>query len=413
MNYRAILSLVRDLIAITDKEVHPHHDGCQAFRINDKEIVIQGHEHVKKFKETVETIWKDDAEIYQTISYKRLTQEIYMILIESSYDGVNVTEHRIEILRETLMSQPLTEWEMFRFLFGTCFMKSAIPPLVYGPFTFYDIEQERSGHITIIEEKYPHAHISDYLKSSERKAHVLVSTKITARDIERAVELADVRFSQLENVMRYMYAIRSRDFHVGISEDCRWLCPRAIALSESATAKIPEREGASRYIYIDEPFYNDESNGHDAIWILLQKPNPHEIERRILNAVEWIGKGINDIDDADAFVQYMFAIESLLQFKEQGSTVTPSVMSQIAEFAAFIIADTYEQRIMIEHLTKKLYGKRSAIAHGGDVKVKAEDLHEALWLSKLLAVRMTVREDLRQMSSMKELRQWVLRKKYE
>lgn len=62
--------------------------------------------------------------------------------------------------------------------------------------------------------------------------------------------------------------------------------------------------------------------------------------------------------------------------------VSPSITYQISEFAAFIISDELESRLVIEKMVKKLYSKRSAIAHGGSSDVDDKDVNEAMYLIK-------------------------------
>jgi hypothetical protein len=92
--------------------------------------------------------------------------------------------------------------------------------------------------------------------------------------------------------------------------------------------------------------------------------------------------------------------------------VSPSIASQLAEFSAYIVGDDFDSRLEVEKSVKKLYGRRSAVAHGGSQSVLESEVIEALKLVRNLLKRITTNPELSAMTSMKQLQDWVQRKKY-
>lgn len=406
MDSQELLSLLEELKNLAEIGVKPDiRQSYRAFGLGDRIISFQGPDKIKKLDNVIEIFLQNNHEIHKTVSSTMVAESIINIIKESLLNGVEITKNTVNTFYETLLSMPVEEWEVLRYLFGVKI--SSNDPVRLGPFTIYDWEK----HISIIDEKYPHAHLLNQIELAKVSKSILIGVKIVSRDHQRALELADIKFIKFENVLRYMIANRSGHCHIGIFEYRGRSFLEAITVSQSRSTSSAQGRGAYYDVDVDMPFITDQSHGHDRIWALLEKPELNEMEKRIISTIEWVGKGINDLDDANAFIQYIFAIEALLTYSDK-TVVTPSIMSQISEASAFIIENTYEKREELDRLVRKLYERRSAIAHSGIQKVTTDELQKALWLVKKLIIKMTTNDELKKMSSIEQLIKWVRQKKY-
>jgi len=103
--------------------------------------------------------------------------------------------------------------------------------------------------------------------------------------------------------------------------------------------------------------------------LLKDKSSRTELENRIITALRWIGSGINEEVDCDKFLKFAIALECLLLSREEEGKG-----SSIAERCAFILSDNPQDRANIDKEVKKLYGKRSDIAHEGKLKSRSTNL---------------------------------------
>jgi hypothetical protein len=78
----------------------------------------------------------------------------------------------------------------------------------------------------------------------------------------------------------------------------------------------------------------------------------------------------------------------------------------------YIVGDDFDSRLEVEKSIKKLYARRSAVAHGGSQSVLESEVIEALKLVRNLIKRITTNPELSAMTSMRQLQEWVLRKKH-
>jgi hypothetical protein len=63
--------------------------------------------------------------------------------------------------------------------------------------------------------------------------------------------------------------------------------------------------------------------------------------------------------------------------------LSPSIANQLAEFSAFILGEELLTRTKYLRIVKDLYGKRSAVAHGGSQSVLKDEVTEVYILVKI------------------------------
>ncbi|MCJ2367864.1 HEPN domain-containing protein [Aeromonas dhakensis] len=113
-----------------------------------------------------------------------------------------------------------------------------------------------------------------------------------------------------------------------------------------------------------------------------------EINKRLHQAVSWFGKAVNADIPEDQFLFFAISIESLLVGDEPsgGFSSQGSINQKISERSAFLLGNSFKERIEIEREIKRIYGIRSKIVHTGakadnsDV-IKIENINKDLIFS--------------------------------
>jgi hypothetical protein len=357
----------------------------------------------------VDRLWRENKELFLMVGRSIVQDHLNRLMGKVRQAGRKPVSADIDDLLSRLLSLPSDTWEVFRVLHGATISTDA--PLVLGSFTIYN----RSKHWGAILARFPQADQRAALWSGLLHKETLVSIRLVARDSARARERADERFRHFENVLRFMVASKYhgiRGVDVGIFDYNEWTLHDAVALSESGPATGSTlTEGSAGPVPIDDPFYADPQHGHDRLWALLGEDQRSQLENKILMAVEWTGKGSHDLDPAKSFVQFMFALEALFTFHEK-VFVTPSIASQLAEFAAFVVGQDLDHRLQMAKMVKDFYEKRSGIIHGGSSDIAEDDVQQAFLLLRAIIRRMTTDTELVAMKSMAQFNEWVQRRKY-
>ena len=284
-------------------------------------------------------------------------------------------------------------------------------PITLGPFQFWCYPDHLDEHLPVASQQG----ISDSLKRSlapDVECVMATIDGLIARERERALELAEQHFRQLDDILQFMLRADNDYIDAGV-----FLCRDPVALTSavhSSTRSMvsTEMRGAVQAVPIDHPALRNRDAGHDAIWDILNTVERTPLQRRILSAVEWTGRGRRDPNRANAFVQFIFALEALLQYQEKGVLVSPGIAFSISETAAFLIGSTLESRRDWARKVNRLYQVRSEIVHGRDRAVDVEHYWAAIELvSELIRVLLTSGE-LRSLVSIDEVRAWVEQEKY-
>ena len=320
------------------------------------------------------------------------------------------TEKTVEDIKVALEKFSVETWSVFRIVRGASLEHGTSCTL--GPFTFLQWPEEAAQlkaapHL-------PESHLREALYLDTEDRCIFVSTRFRGYRHFRAAEaFADERFEQLENVLRYMLGDQS-GYDLGIFEFREPHLRRCVSVSPSWTTMRVEPRGTAAFVPMDLPLFKDEALGHDRLWTLLGDANARsEMEGRILTAVEWIGRGVYDVDPTKGFVQSMFAYEALLNYEgDDKAKFSPSLGHGMAEIAAFVLSEEREHRKFIWNQLRELYGKRCGIAHGGKTTASREERHEACAIVSRLVTQLLVDPQLKQFPRLLDLRNWTTDKRF-
>lgn len=369
-------------------------------RISQSGALVFSGDSVAKYNSVSEALWAADYEIHQTVSLKTVTKELDELVLNCLKTGATLTVSHIEQLFKRLIDLKKEDYKIFRSVEGATL--SSPSPLQLGPFILYDWKKHQT--------ELPGA--EDPILWKGLQQGVLVSVQVSARDQDRAVELADEQFRRFESAIRYMIADKEGKFDAGIFDYRYQAVLRFAGISPSWRFNGAQLIGPILPVDLADTIFTDHTQGHDWVWKTLSKPNPTDLEQRILAAIEWFGKGVRDPDLAKAFVQFIFSLEALLTFQKKGMFVSPSIAQQLAEFAAFIAGNSLDDKLCLEKSVKELYAKRSAIAHGRDRSVSKDELLKAMQLLKRIITKLVTDPKLLALNSVDDLQDWVQQQKY-
>jgi hypothetical protein len=324
--------------------------------------------------------------------------------------GTDIDENQARECFDKIKAMPECEYGIFRPLRGaevTC-----KDPLVLGPFTIYDLTR----HLCLLKTKYPYSpYVEDEFNNIMQKEdiRIFIGTKFITRDDARAEELADESFVSFENTIAYMWPYRTEDFDIAIFNHRGLKHLPVLLLSSKGTAVASRLKGSIRTYGIGGGCFCNSHYGYDCVWTMHNQKRAtklNEIQNKILLAIDWIGKGTRETDETKAFIQFIFAIEALLGGKEK--IISSSIVSLLAEGAAFILGKDYASRVSIEKEVKTLYVRRSNTLHGGETDISHKEADRARYIARELIIKMTTVAELKSLKSSDELRDYIKQRKY-
>ncbi|WP_433948133.1 hypothetical protein [Bacillus tropicus] len=408
MDFRKLHSLIEGLLGRVEKGEVERRDNEPIIRFNGEVMLtFQGNESVSAFNDAVDFLWKNDKDIFDTINRKVIRDKL-VNLISHAADGDTVNLETVKEMVAEIKSIPVERYEVLSPVYGVEYFKA--DPLEIGPYTIYN----KDIHRNVLVEKYPYSKqvLTMRLDDENIGSDVVIGVCENARSANRANEKARLKLQRFEDTIRFMIGDHSKRYDVGIFNFNSYRTNSEIVLSEKTAVSNISIAGTVDKVPLHQFPINDSEYGHDKIWGILAKDNPSNLEKRIITAIEWSGKALRDEEPARAFTQYIFGLEALLQFQQRGVMVSPSITYQISEFAAFIISDELKGRLEVEKMVKNLYGKRSAIAHGGSSDVNETELFEAMYLNKMIITSLLTNEALRDIKTIEQLGEWAKTQKY-
>jgi hypothetical protein len=365
--------------------------------MGESNVSFIGYENIATYQKCLEEFYKIDKSIYNTITLKTFEISLIQLVRVLRNEKRKTKKEDFQKLFADLKKIEIIESEVLYELYG-CHMSKDIIQL--GDFIIYNYAKSSE----LIEQKYP------YLSNKElffdrRKSDIFLSVKVKARENPKATELADELVKIFENVFSYMIADFEHQRSVGVFNYRKWNNTSRIICNESNLG-FSGTNNVVLPVNIDDKFFIDEEQGNNIVWKLITKDNKNEIEKRLVQAIEWIGKGVYDKDNSKSLVQLVFAIEGMLQYNEK-AIITPSIVSQISDWLAFIIQDNPTKRKEIVKFFKQTYRKRSAIVHGGSKVVDFDDLRIAFQISKLMVISFLVHKPFCELQTMQQLNEYI------
>lgn len=303
-------------------------------------------------------------------------------------------------------SKPLQTYSVYNQILGLKFEDEIVK---LGSFTLY-----KSGSKLLLDIMNP---INDKVRNQLGKFDGFLSNTdvvhvdVKAKDFEKAKEIAQTYLKSFDYVLSFILNISDNSYSFGVYTSKSRSVNNTVIISGKAFHSNSEVTSMARDVVLSSSKCKELSS-LTRVWGLITKENKTEIEKRLLMAIEWIGKAIFESDPLKSFVMYMFSIESLLQYNEKNQMINPSISYQLSESLAFILSDDYQERITIMKDVKDLYGKRSAIAHGGHSSVDENDIFKINAIAVSAVWAFLNNQEMTGFKSMKEFQDWLLIKKF-
>ncbi len=404
MRHTKELKLIDELVTVA--EIHPNPTSIKgpskSFGIMSYNISYVGFEALKTLETTIQKLLKAQKEISETYTYNKFEQSIIELVRTLKKSNRKCTEDEYGVLINSLLSVPVEESEIFYNLHGAQMVSDI---LVFGDFTIYNYNLS----INKLKEVYAYLRNSE-LCFKDRKSELLLSIKVKSREQAKAVEIANGFCETFEHTFNYAIADLGHLRSVGVFNFRGWKSVN-ITVCHKNTLGWHGKNDTWFPVDIEDHFFKDASQGNDKIWQLITKRNKTEIEKRLLISIEWVGKAVHEKNVSNSLVQFVFAIEGMLQYNP-GAFVTSSIISQISDWLAFIIQDNKDERKKIAAYFKDIYKKRSAVAHGASAHIEPDDLGIALQIAKLMIQAFLCTTPFCDMKTMNELDSYINELKY-
>jgi hypothetical protein len=412
------------------------------FDNSSNKITLKGRDIHNQLEHFTELLWDANQEIRKTISIKVLKKKVVELILQYEQDSNKVDTDFFKAVLDEFLKYPNQETQVFRPVYGASLSLEQEYPrsIQLGPFVlhtwddycslvtskdclFLDFNLKNAHDLRNLDRSYP----SEF-PLLENLGNIIISVKVSARDIQRIQELADERFNQFENVISYMLGYESKNFNFGVTNHSNLTGSGSVKILPTSISYANEFNDNLWPLYFNSPFFHDgnicssetnpiqiwEDFGHHWIWKSLEvdASNLSSWQKRVLTAVEWVGKGLRDKNISRSFVQLVFALETLFTSQEKGVLISPSIGSQLAELTAFIVGDSLEDRLQTVIQVNDVYKFRSAVAHGGSNSIPVSIFLDAVKLLKTLITRIITNPELSKLQNIDQVKDWVNNKKY-
>ena len=237
---------------------------------------------------------------------------------------------------------------------------------------------------------------------------------VNAKDEEFAQESASLTHQSIVNALNFMFFQNEGKLKI-TAQNKQWGDEQYFVVSSEFLSQNTYADNVDETFQLDEylTFLNNQQKGNYKIFSIIRKEKPENIiEEKLVTAINWIGMAIAERNTSIAFVQAMFAIETLLQNDIKGEPITKSIVATIAEAIAFIMGSDYESRKFLEKDFKRLYGLRSKIAHGKGNDVSGADLDRVIYLARNLVYSFIKKPEIREAKSMIMITNYIEKMRY-
>lgn len=238
---------------------------------------------------------------------------------------------------------------------------------------------------------------------------------VQARDLDYAYKQAQLKLDEVIHLLNFILYSNYRGLEVISATTINGTQERHFIIGEGwSHYSISSHPSAMKRIVLEETldYILNEKIGNRQLIDIFDKESKNEIEKRICNAINWVGMAIAEQNNSIAFTQAIYAIESLLQYETKGEIINKSIVATISESIAFLLGKNYDDRKGIEKRFRELYGIRSKIAHGKSSEITAYQVLEAIDLAKRLVLELLMNPALKDASTMQKIVNYITKLKY-
>lgn len=367
-----------------------------SFVTKNGKISFNGSEQYKVFNIEINSLYSMFQTVKECFSINTFSKKMVEFIASIKIEDRIATKSDIDFIENYFKNLEFQKFKISREIYGIHFETGE---LKLGDYRLINIEYNPQ-FLKNFPQQFDDIELPQYL----------IEIDILTKDVEKAKEIANIRFEQFENIIAYMIGDLSRKKNVKILSKIDTTSNQIFIVSPTVVTHT-EQLNYSIINGIDDDFFTDEKNGNKSVWNLFSQTKNSELEIRIKNSVEWIGKALKDSNNAKTLIQFMFAIESVLHI-EKDKIINPSILSQISDNIAFLLSESVENRKKNAGIFKLLYNKRSGIVHGSKQSINDKDLHEALMLCKQIIKILLTTEPYKNFHNSKQLSEYLIDLKF-
>lgn len=293
-------------------------------------------------------------------------------------------------------------YEIFHAIYGIDIDTPA--PHQIGDFTFYQFPRDRLiaakqylPDLKAVEEDPLFQNISDT---------AMVSVKVVAPDVKAAEDMARVHFTHLTNMFSYLMLDYRGIYNISVFDAKPIRKDSYVVVSKSLQGKrhfsisgIRRKLELSKLIQLDDRFFTNLVEN-------LTDNNLTKIRKKVLLGIDFCGLAIQSIGQPSSFIQAITSLECLF------STSKGSIILNVSDNYALILGENYRNRVELKKKVKKLYSKRSDLAHGTISVVSETDCFEAIFYARNAINAFLMDEKLLKLKSEDDFNEYIERLKF-
>jgi|GEM_PF-3187064 len=357
--------------------------------INDNLIfVIIDYKNYDIYQKNIEVLYFSNSQLQNSYSLGSFESQFIKFIHPFICDCKPFESRDFKVFINELLKIDSTTYKVISGLSGLM-LDTPFKPLSLGPFTIYNYKHHKNIYADFSKSNF-------FPLSMQWYEEYFIILQVEAREPDKAKEIAEDMFSKLNYFIRFLTGTTTfSKFNFGVNIIDKRNHSKMIISNENSISTFEDlTHGNYPPIPLDSTFFTNPSIGGNYYWSLLNFSSKSEIENKIISAIVWSGKALEDYDLNNQFLQYIFSFESLLTYQEK-TFITPSVVSQLAEGFALLLGSSKIEKIQIDKDIKNLYNHRSAIVHGAHKPISQYTLEQAKHYSNKLITKFFNDEKLR------------------
>lgn len=354
-SYSEASDWINKLIDSSTLSFNPSEGNIESF--NNK-IAFVEKENIQVYKKLFIQLYHSNEKIFKSFSKElfnsHLVELIYSLKSQNKRYSEGKCRHFFKGLIKINMEEK--EFSMFYKLNGALLN---VMNLDLGPYTLYNYALAKE-HLVEQYPEFDNDARSIFSDNESTSNLILISIKVKVKDEKLVKVEADRMISKFDNILSYMLSTCNKPSSIGVllfktNESIRRLkCFKNRTYIGGQNNLVDLYDLKSDFFNSINPPY-----GNGKIWKIINNPDKNEIETRLINGIEWIGKAVRDADKSKALTQVIIAIEAVLRFGGSSKEIIAHYLKWILEPNSETSRDSIEQEFII------CYVKRNNVTHEG------------------------------------------------
>jgi hypothetical protein len=353
---------------------------------------------LKEFKLITNSLYKKNVPIQKNYTLQDFIYKLIGLLRVLDQENRDANIDDWNALVNSLLKMPDVTAEIVLPIYGVLLANS---PIELGAFTIYTNEA--------LKIKYPELNSS---RERIRDKEYFVAQTVTSKSLDKCREDAEKNFFIFENVANFITAGFHKTYKISLFDSRFFEQINHLAFTNNQILSGGKTLHNFEPVKIANPYFSDPINGSGKVWDLITITK-NDLQKKILESIEWSGKASVETDDNKALLLYLISIEAILNYAQNTSLYIPTTIS-LADSVAFLLGTTKDSRRQLAKTITELYALRSGIVHGSVRQVPEHDLQRAFIPSHRIVKKILFEEPYKSLSSKKMLSEYLLKeKKYE